>query len=141
MTHQVLLTSLFPSFKQIRLMTPSLEKFSLGCQDNSVQARFADSSSTDAVSFSSACTTKGFPLSRCDLCPLLLLFAAFKKWLAKPERYCQSHCRHRAHKSFRGTIRGSRTSVSASMAQAPSRDFLYSVTDPQPLAFRKRGLI
>jgi hypothetical protein len=67
-------------------------------------------------------------------------FAAFKKWLAKPERYCQSHCRRRAHKSFRGKIRGSRTSVSASIAQAPSRDFLYSVIDPQPLAFRKRGL-
>ena len=72
--------------------------------------------------------------------PLLLFvcsFAAFKKCLAKPERYCQSHCRRRAHDSFRGTIRGSRTSVSASMAQAPSRDFLYSVIDPQPLAFPK----
>jgi hypothetical protein len=32
------------------------------------------------------------------------------------------------------------TSVSASMAQAPSRDFLYAVVDPQPPAYRKRGL-
>jgi len=63
-----------------------------------------------------------------------------KKCLAKPEKYCQSHCRRRAHKSFRGTIRGSRTSVSASIAQGPSPDFLYSVVDPQPLAYRKRGL-
>ena len=42
-----------------------------------------------------------------------------KKCLAKPERYCQSHRGRRAHKSLRGTIRGPRTSVSASIAQGP----------------------
>jgi hypothetical protein len=71
---------------------------------------------------------------------VLCSFAAFKKCLAQPEIYCQSHHRRRARKSFHGTIRASKTSVSASIAQAPSRDFLHSLIDPQPLAFRKRGL-
>ena len=35
------------------------------CQDNSPQARIADSSSRNAVNFSSARTTKRFPSSRC----------------------------------------------------------------------------
>src|SRR6266403_3217879 len=35
------------------------------CQHNSPQARIADSSSRNAVSFSSARTTKRFPSSRC----------------------------------------------------------------------------
>jgi len=42
--------------------------------------------------------------------------------------------------AHRGTIRGPRTPVSASMAQAASRDFLHSVIGPQPLASRKRWL-
>jgi hypothetical protein len=50
---------------QIRLTVSSLEKIWLGCQDNSPQDRIADSSSTNAVSFSSARTTKRFPSSRC----------------------------------------------------------------------------
>jgi hypothetical protein len=36
---------------QIRLTTPSFEKISLACQANSPQARIADLSSTNAVSF------------------------------------------------------------------------------------------
>jgi hypothetical protein len=48
---------------QIRLATVSFDKILLGCQDNSLPARTIDSSSTNAVSFSSACTTKRF-LSR-----------------------------------------------------------------------------
>ena len=35
------------------------------CQVNSPQSEIANSSSTKAVSFSSACTTKRFPSSRC----------------------------------------------------------------------------
>jgi hypothetical protein len=43
----------------------SLEKISPTCQDNSAKARMPASSSTNAVSFSSACTTRRFPSSRC----------------------------------------------------------------------------
>jgi hypothetical protein len=45
---------------QIRLATPSLRKISLGCQEISHQGQIADSSFTNAVSFSSACTTNRF---------------------------------------------------------------------------------
>jgi hypothetical protein len=45
--------------------TPSVEKISPARQDNLLQARVATSSSTNAVSLSSACTTKRFPSSRC----------------------------------------------------------------------------
>src|SRR5260370_24608392 len=50
---------------RIRLATPSFEKILLACQTNSPRARIADSSSRNAVSFSSARATKRFPLSRC----------------------------------------------------------------------------
>jgi hypothetical protein len=50
---------------QIRLTASSLSKIPTVCQVNSPQPRIADSSSTKAVSFSSACTTKRFSLSRC----------------------------------------------------------------------------
>jgi hypothetical protein len=50
---------------QIRLIAPSLEKISAACQLESPPVQVADSSSTKAVSFSSACTTKRFPSSRC----------------------------------------------------------------------------
>src|SRR6266478_6908971 len=46
---------------QIRLTTPSLPKIVRVCQDNSPRLRIADSSSRNAVSFSSARTTKQFP--------------------------------------------------------------------------------
>ena len=63
---------------QIRLATPSLQKISLGCQANSTQPQIADSSSRNAVSFSSARTIKRFPSSRCAsatkiVCPLELI--------------------------------------------------------------------
>src|SRR5882724_6091633 len=45
--------------------TPSVEKISPARQDNLLQARIADSSSTNAVSFPSARTTKRFLSSRC----------------------------------------------------------------------------
>jgi hypothetical protein len=45
--------------------TPSVEKIWPTRQDNLPQAQIADSSSTNAVSFSSACTTKRLPSSRC----------------------------------------------------------------------------
>ena len=63
-----------------------------------------------------------------------------KKCLAKPERSWQSHYERRAHESFRGTIRSSRASVSASKVEAHFHDFLPSVIAPQPLAFPKRRL-
>src|SRR4029453_3618934 len=44
---------------------PSLEKIWLASQENLPQARIADSSSRNAVSFSSAAATRRFPLSRC----------------------------------------------------------------------------
>jgi hypothetical protein len=50
---------------QIRLVTPSLQKISPACQDNLPHARIAVSSSTKALNFSSACTTKRLPSSRC----------------------------------------------------------------------------
>jgi hypothetical protein len=50
---------------QIRLATPSLPEISLGRQDNSLPTRIADSNSTNAVNFSSACATKRFPSPRC----------------------------------------------------------------------------
>jgi hypothetical protein len=51
--------------RKIGLATPSFEKIAPARQCNSPQARVADSSSIKAVSFSSACTTKRFPSSRC----------------------------------------------------------------------------
>src|SRR4029453_9375461 len=48
------LPALTPRFQT----TPSLEKISPTCQDNSPQAQITDSSSRKAVSFSSARTTK-----------------------------------------------------------------------------------
>src|SRR4029453_19513817 len=45
---------------RIRVATPSLPKIPPACQGNSPQAQIADSSSTNAVSFSSARTTKRF---------------------------------------------------------------------------------
>jgi hypothetical protein len=50
---------------QIRLATLSLAKITTARQANSPQAQIADSSSANAVSFSSARTTKRFPSSRC----------------------------------------------------------------------------
>src|SRR5256714_7657252 len=50
---------------QIRLTTPSLPKIVRVCQDNSPRLRIADSSSRNAVSFSSARATKRFPSPRC----------------------------------------------------------------------------
>src|SRR4029077_978478 len=50
---------------RIRLTTPSLPKIVRVCQDNSPQARIADSSSRNAVNFSSACTTNRFSSPRC----------------------------------------------------------------------------
>jgi hypothetical protein len=50
---------------RIRLVTQSLREFTQTCQENSSQAQVADSSFKNAVSFSSACTTKRFPSSRC----------------------------------------------------------------------------
>src|SRR6266576_2003870 len=44
--------------------TPSVEKISPARQDNLLQARVADSSSTNALSFSSEATIKRFPSSR-----------------------------------------------------------------------------
>jgi hypothetical protein len=58
--------ALFARF-QICLATLSLEKISPACQDNLLQARVADSSSRNVVSFSSACTTKRSPSSRARL--------------------------------------------------------------------------
>src|SRR5437667_4813243 len=43
------------------------ERFVPACQLNSPEARIADSSSRNAANFSSACTTKCFPSSRCAL--------------------------------------------------------------------------
>ena len=45
--------------------TPSVEKISPARQDNLPQARVTDSSFRNALSFSSACTIKRFPSSRC----------------------------------------------------------------------------
>ena len=50
---------------QIRLSDAEFEKISLTCQANLPQAQTADSSSKNAVSFSSARTIKRFPSSRC----------------------------------------------------------------------------
>src|SRR5437899_5909902 len=50
---------------QIRLTKSSFEKILPACQANSAQLRIAHSSSTKAVSFSSARTTKRFPSPRC----------------------------------------------------------------------------
>jgi hypothetical protein len=50
---------------QIRLTTSSLEKITSASQANSPQPRVADSSSTNAVNFSSARTTNRFPSLRC----------------------------------------------------------------------------
>src|SRR5439155_1561139 len=50
---------------QIRLATSSLERISPACQANSPRPRIADSSSTNAVSFSSARPTNRFPSPRC----------------------------------------------------------------------------
>jgi len=44
---------------------PSLEEISPVRQDNSPEARIANSGSRNAVSFSSARATKRFPLPRC----------------------------------------------------------------------------
>ena len=46
--------------------TPSVGKISPARQDNLLQAQIADSSSRNAISFSSARTTKRFPLPRCN---------------------------------------------------------------------------
>jgi hypothetical protein len=43
---------------QIRLATPSLQKFTPACQDNLLPTRIADSNSTNAVNFSSARSTR-----------------------------------------------------------------------------------
>src|SRR6266567_9531433 len=51
--------------QQIRLTTPSLGKVTPASQAQLPQVRIADSNSTNAVSFSSARTTKRFPSSRC----------------------------------------------------------------------------
>jgi hypothetical protein len=51
----------YPPRIQIVLTTASLEKIPLACQGNSPQARIADSSSRNAVSFSSARSTKRVP--------------------------------------------------------------------------------
>ena len=51
-------------FLDLPLTPPSLAKIAPNCQSNSPQAQIADWSSTNALSFSSACTTKRFP-SRC----------------------------------------------------------------------------
>src|SRR6266567_1815428 len=51
--------------QQIRLTTPSLGKITPASQAQLPQVRIADSNSTNAVSLSSACTTKRFPSSRC----------------------------------------------------------------------------
>jgi len=50
---------------RIRLTASSLAKITRSSQDNSRRTRIADSSSTNAVNFSSARTTKRFPLPRC----------------------------------------------------------------------------
>src|SRR5205823_7050032 len=60
---------------QTRLATPSFEKISPARQDNSPQARVADSSSRNSVSLSSGCTKKRFPSLGCPsatkiVCPL-----------------------------------------------------------------------
>ena len=49
---------------KIGLATPSLAKIWPVCQTNWPQAQIAPSSPKNAISFSSACTTKRFPLSR-----------------------------------------------------------------------------
>jgi hypothetical protein len=49
---------------RIRLAMPSVAKISPACQGNSAQVQTAASSSTNAVSFSSARTMNRFPLSR-----------------------------------------------------------------------------
>src|ERR1700730_3031546 len=54
-----------PSPDSDPLAPPSFEKISSDCQANSAQARIADSSSRNAVNFSSARTTKRFPSSPC----------------------------------------------------------------------------
>jgi len=69
-----------------------------------------------------------------------LSFAALKKCLASPERSCQSCCHRHAHRSCPGTFRGSKTSVSASIAPSPSRDFPYSLLVRNPSLPEKGGL-
>jgi hypothetical protein len=55
---------LYPTPDSDLLVTRSLEEIPLACQINSPQARIADSSSRNAVSFSSSRTTKRFPARR-----------------------------------------------------------------------------
>src|SRR3984893_11544950 len=50
---------------QIFLTPPSFEKISPACRGNSPQVQIANSSLVNAVSISSARTTKRFPLPRC----------------------------------------------------------------------------
>jgi hypothetical protein len=50
---------------QIFLTPPSFEKISPACRGNSPQVQIANSSLVNAVSISSARTTKRFPSSRC----------------------------------------------------------------------------
>ena len=45
--------------------TPRFEKIAFSCQDDPLPTRIANSSSTKVVNFSSARTTKRFPLCRC----------------------------------------------------------------------------
>jgi len=56
---------MFSARYRLRLTTPSLQKITPACQDNSPEAWIAHSSSINAVNLSSARTTKRFPSSRC----------------------------------------------------------------------------
>ena len=71
------------------------EKISPAGQDNLLQARIADSSSTNAVNFSSARTTKRFPsflprknkfLGKVFLLTGYQALYEFRKWVVKPDR-------------------------------------------------------
>src|SRR5437899_10132246 len=53
----------YPGFRSFN--TRSLEEIPIACQVNSLLAKIVDSSSINAVNFSSARTTKRLPLSRC----------------------------------------------------------------------------
>ena len=69
--------------QQIRLTTPSLGKITPASQAQLPQVRIADSNSTNAVSFSSACTTKRFPSSRC---PSRIHYRSPFEWRAEIQR-------------------------------------------------------
>src|SRR6266568_4907434 len=53
----------YPGFRSFN--TRSLEEIPIACQANSLLAKIVDSSSINAVNFSSGRTTKRLPLSRC----------------------------------------------------------------------------